>query len=169
MVTLGYLWYNSGPHFAGSISAAQSGTTSCQDVQAWPTLGLMSGSPHILTTIQSAHSYRTGPSLSWATRLHGQNELSNQLSERHAFNLDRSANNGTILNRHRRDQHSQPTPCAYKIPPGLHLDNIPWLFFMIANIANHAPVSTYTSQVTGNHLISTKLSIAKHLFDPGPT
>ena len=34
MVALGHLWYNSGPHFVGSISAAQSGTTSCQDIQA---------------------------------------------------------------------------------------------------------------------------------------
>ena len=69
---------------------------------------LTSGSPHIITTIKSVYFYRTGPGLSWATWLHGRNELSVQLSEWHAFNLDRSANNGTVLNRHRRDQHSQP-------------------------------------------------------------
>ena len=63
-VALGHLWYNSGPHFAGSISAAQPGTTSCQDDQDYPALGLMSGSLHILTTIQSAHFDRTSPSLS---------------------------------------------------------------------------------------------------------
>ena len=90
-VALGHLWYNSGPHFMGSPSAADSGTTSCQDVQARPALGLMSGSPHILTTIQSAHSNRAGPGLSWATWLRGQNELSSQLSDRHVFNLVRSA------------------------------------------------------------------------------
>ena len=50
-VALGHLWYNSGPHFMGSISAAQPETTSYQDVQVRPALGLTSGSPHILTTI----------------------------------------------------------------------------------------------------------------------
>ena len=108
-VTLGHLWYNLGPHFVGSISTAQLGMTSCQDNQYYPTLGLMSSSPHILTTIQSAHSYRAGPGLSWATRLRGQNELSGQLSDRHVFNLIRSANNGTVLNRHRWNHMSQPT------------------------------------------------------------
>ena len=38
--------------------------TSYQDDQDYPALGLMFGSPHILTTIQSAHFYRTGPGLS---------------------------------------------------------------------------------------------------------
>ena len=63
-IDLGHLWYNSGTHFVGSISAAQPGTTSCQDIQALPALGIMSGSMHILTTIQSAHSNRTRPDLS---------------------------------------------------------------------------------------------------------
>ena len=138
-VASGHLWYNSGTHFMGSSSAAQSGTTSCQYDQDYPTLGLTSGSLHILTTIQSAHSNRMGPALSSATQLHSRNELSGQLSERHAFNIDKSANNGMVLNRHRWDQHSQPTPCAYKILPSLHLDYIPWLFSTIANIANRAP------------------------------
>ena len=64
MVALGHLWYNSSTHFVGSPSAAQSETTNCQDVQALPALGLTSGSPHILTTIQSAHFDRMRPSLS---------------------------------------------------------------------------------------------------------
>ena len=64
VVTLGHLWYNLGPHFVGLISAAQSGTTNYQDVQARPALGLTSGSPHILTTIQSMHFYKMGPNLS---------------------------------------------------------------------------------------------------------
>ena len=64
MVALGHLWYNSGTHFVGLTSAAQSGTTSCQDNQDYPALGLTSGSPHILTTIQSVHFYRTGTDLS---------------------------------------------------------------------------------------------------------
>jgi len=37
----------------------------------------------------------------------------------------------------------------------------------IANIANRDQVSTYLSQVTGNHPASTELSMAKHYFDPG--
>ena len=37
----------------------------------------------------------------------------------------------------------------------------------IANIANRGLISTYISQVTGNHPTSTDLSIAKHIFDPG--
>jgi len=40
---------------------------------------------------------------------------------------------------------------------------------MIANIANRDQVSTYLSQVTGNHPGSTELSMAKHQFDLGPT
>ena len=31
-IALGHLWYNSSTHFAGSPSAAQLGTTKCQDV-----------------------------------------------------------------------------------------------------------------------------------------
>ena len=42
-------------------------------------------------------------------------------------------------------------------------------FFMIANIANRALVSTYISQVTGNHPTSTDLRMAKHIFNPRPT
>ena len=86
-VALGHLWYNSGPHFTGSISAAQPGKTSCQDDQDYPALGLTSSSPHILTTIQSMHFDRAGPDLSCATQLRGWNELSGQLSDRHTFNL----------------------------------------------------------------------------------
>ena len=149
----------------GSPSAAQSGKTSCQDVQALPTLGLMSGSPHILTTIQSTHFDRAGPGLSWATQLHGRNELSGQLSDRHTFNLVKSANNGTVLNRHRRNHMSQPT---HRLRPA-SIYIIPWFFSTITNIANRASVSTYISQVTGNHRTSTDLSMAKHIFDPRPT
>ena len=39
----------------------------------------------------------------------------------------------------------------------------------IANIANRVQVSTYISQVTGNHPASTELSMAQHHFDAGPT
>ena len=48
----------------GSTGAAQLGTTSCQDDQNYPALGLMAGSPHILTIIQSVHSNRARPGLS---------------------------------------------------------------------------------------------------------
>ena len=46
---------------------------------------------------------------------------------------------------------------------------ITWFFSTIANIANHDQTSTYISQVTGDHLTSTELSMAKHIFDPTPT
>ena len=32
-IALGHLWYNLGTHFTGSYHAAQSGTTSCQDIK----------------------------------------------------------------------------------------------------------------------------------------
>ena len=144
---LGHLWYNSGTHFVVSISAAQPGTTSCQDDQDYPTLRLMLGSTHILTTMQSAHSNRTAPGLSWATRLRGWNESSDQLSDRHAFNLVRSAYNGTVLNWHRQNHMSQPT---HRLRTSIYIT--PWFFSMIANIVNRAPVSTYISQVTGKSL-----------------
>ena len=120
---------------------------------------------HILTTIQSAHFYRAGPSLGWATQLHGRNELSDQLSDRHAFNLVRSANNGTVLNRHRWNHMSQP---IHRLRSAF-IYITPWFFSTIANIANRASVSTYISQVTGNHPTCTGLSMAKHIFDPRPT
>jgi hypothetical protein len=58
------------------------------------------------------------------------------------------------------------------LQPRLHSASIyiiTWFFSMIANIANRDQVSTYSLQVTGNHLTSTELSMAKHLFDLGPT
>ena len=149
----------------GSTSAAQSGTTSCQDEQDYPVLELKAGSLHILTTIQSAHFYRMVPALSWATRLRGQNELSGHLSDRHAFNLVRSTNNGTVLNQHRRNHMNQPT---HRLRPAL-IYLTPWFFSTIANIANRASVSTYILQVIGNHPTSIGLSMVKHIFDPGPT
>ena len=39
----------------------------------------------------------------------------------------------------------------------------------IAIIVNRDQISTYILQVIGNHLTSTGLSKAKHIFDPGPT
>ena len=141
MVALGHLWYNSGTHYAGSLSATQSGTTSCQDDQDNLALGLMAGSPHILTTIQSAHFFRMGPGLSWATWLRSWNELSGQLSERHVFNLVRSANNGVVLNWHRWNHMSPPTHRL--CPTSIFITS--WFFSTIANIANRASVSTYIS------------------------
>jgi hypothetical protein len=64
----------------------------------------------------------------------------------------------SVLNRHRRNHYS---PKPYKTPPGLRLSINTWLLFMITITANHNPVSTYNSQVTGNHLTSTGLSMAK--------
>ena len=62
-----------------------------------------------------------------------------------------------------------PTASQSPDPSDLRLFIITWLFSMIANIANRALVSTYISQVKGNHLTSIGLSIAKHIFDPRPT
>ena len=50
--------------FRGSVLRRTIWDTRCQDVQAQPALGLTSSSPHILTTIQSAHFYRMGLGLS---------------------------------------------------------------------------------------------------------
>ena len=81
------------------------------------------------------------------------------------FNLVRSANNGTVLNQHRQKDMSQSTHRLH--PASIYIT--PWFFSMIANIANRASVSTYISQVTGNHPTSTDLSRAKQIFDPRPT
>ena len=61
---------------------------------------------------------------------------------------------------------------SVNLKPGLRLASIyiiTWFCSTIANIANHDPVSTYISQVIGNGPTSTELSMAKHIFDPGPT
>ena len=47
------------------------------------------GSPHILTTFRVRTLTARVPSQSCATWLHGQNDLSSQLCERHAFNITR--------------------------------------------------------------------------------
>ena len=55
-------------------------------------------------------------------------------------------------------------PCCFSITilSGLLFIHEQMVISTIANIANHALVSTYISQVTGNHPTSTGLSIAKH-------
>jgi hypothetical protein len=79
------------------------------------------------------------------------------------------SNNGTVLNQRRRGQHKPDiSPSTYNIPPGLRLYFITWLFSMIANIANCDRVSTYFSQMTGNHPTSMGLSMAKYIFRPTP-
>jgi hypothetical protein len=69
----------------------------------------------------------------------------------------------SVLNRHRRNHYS---PKPYKTLPGLHLSINTWLLSMITIITNNNQISTYISQVTGNHPTSTGLSMAKQLFDP---
>ena len=49
----------------------------------------------------------------------------------------------------------------HKTPPGLN-SLFTWFFSTIANIANRDQSSSYISHMTGNHLTSTSLSIAKH-------
>jgi hypothetical protein len=67
----------------------------------------------------------------------------------------------SVLNRHRQNYYS---PKSYKTLPGLYLSINTWLLFMITIISNHNQVSTYISQVTGNHPTSTGLSMAKQYF-----
>ena len=84
-------------------------------------------------------------------RLRGRNDLSFQLSVGHAFNMTRGP---SVLNRHRQGHYSQPT-----IRPCLVANSISHL--VILSQSNHClikQVSTYISQVTGNHPTSTGLS-----------
>jgi hypothetical protein len=67
----------------------------------------------------------------------------------------------SVLNRHRQNHYS---PKPYKTPPGLRLSINTWFLSMITIIANHNQVSTYISQVIGNHPTSTGLSMAKQYF-----
>ena len=55
-------------------------------------------------------------------------------------------------------------PCCFTItiPPSLLFIHKHMVISTIANIANRTLVSTYISQVTGNHLTATGLSMAKH-------
>ena len=71
-----------------------------------------------------------------------------------------------------RDKSTPKTSMSYRFsidfPSGLDLLLPHGSCSTIANIANRAPVSTYISQVIGHHPTSTGLSMAKHIFDPGP-
>ena len=89
-VASGHLWYNSGTNFMGPISATPLEILPiCQEDQdSNPPLDLrhwLSAHPYCL---QCVHFH-------WATRLHGRNDLSDQLSARHAFNMTW----GCIMNR----------------------------------------------------------------------
>ena len=61
--------------------------------------------------------------------------------------------------------------CCFSItiPPDLLFIHQHMVISTIAIISNHDQISTYISQVTGNHPTSTGLRMAKHVFDPGPT
>ena len=70
------------------------------------------------------------------------------------------------INRH-QDLHAL---CfSITIPPGLLFIHQHMVISTIAIIANRDQLSTYMFQVTGNHLSSTGLSKAKHIFNPRPT
>jgi hypothetical protein len=152
-------------YVAGSISAAHSGTDQLpgRSGPACPCTHIqLPAHPYYL---QCAHSYRTTPGLSWATRFRGWNELFGQL--RGCVQNDMRAYNDVVLNRHRRDKTCTQDihvllPLNHQIMFGLHLFIITWLFFTIANIANHDQVSTY---IAGDRksLTSTSLSMAKHI------
>ena len=79
----------------------------------------------------------------------------------------------SVLNRHKRGQIGTKTyiPCCFSItiPLGLLFIHQHMVISTLAIIANRDQISTYILQVTRNHLTSTELSKAKHIFDPGPT
>jgi hypothetical protein len=130
---LGHLWYNSGTKFVDPPNAASSGTPICQDAQD---SNLPMDSCHWVPTHLTSSRVRTHtdrvPRLSWATRLCGRNELSNQLSVKHAFNITW----GHIANRSLTNIHGDRStpktslPCCFTIdtPPGLHSIINTWLF-----------------------------------------
>jgi hypothetical protein len=78
--------------------------------------------------LQCAHFDRMIPGQSWATRLHGWNDLSVQLSERHAFNLDRSVDYSTILNQHRQNHYKLQHHQHIRFRPVSSYNSITWLF-----------------------------------------
>ena len=107
-VALGHFWYNSSTHFTGSPSVAQSGTPNARTFRPSLPLGSvwLPAHPYYHPECALLQS-RAQPKLSYsASRLE---QVSGQLSDKHAFYLIRSANNGTVLNRHRRNHMSQPT------------------------------------------------------------
>ena len=63
-----------------------------------------------------------------------------------------------------------PCPAASQSPDPVRSPFIHhyMVIFHDSNIANRALVSTYISLVIENHPTSTGLSIAKHIFNPGP-
>ena len=95
---------------------------------------------------QSAHFHFLVFGLSWATRLCGRNELSDQLSDRHAFNMTWGRTTNRSLTDTDRDRLTAKTsiPCCFSIniPPGLFFIHQHMVISMIANIANHDQTSS---------------------------
>ena len=122
-VASGHLWYSSGTKFMGPSSTALSGSPLYQDINL--PLDLRQWLPTHPYYHQSAHFHFPAFSLSWATRLRGQNELSGQLSDRHAFNMTwgRTANRSLTDTDGDRSTPKTSMPCCFSIniPPGLHL------------------------------------------------
>jgi len=94
-IALGHLWYNSGTYFAGPYRATQSGTPDARTFRPSLPLGSI-WSPPARSTQQNG----SRPELSYSA-LRSERVI-RPASDRHAFNLVKSANNGTVLNRHRR-------------------------------------------------------------------
>ena len=90
-IALGHLWCNSGTHFAGLYCVAQSGTLDARMLRPSLPLGLVWSFPG-----RSAQQNGSRPELNYSA------SRSERVIRKHAFNLVRSANNGTVLNRHRR-------------------------------------------------------------------
>ena len=126
-VASGHLWYNLGPKSRLRPApypqryykyARKLGT------QTRPWTHAI-GFPNILIVSRVRTLTTRVPGLSWATRLRGQNNLSGQLCERHAFNM---TSNVRSLN----DTDRITTIPQHKTPPGLHLFNSTRLCSMIA-------------------------------------
>jgi hypothetical protein len=119
-----------------------------------------------------AHLNRTGPDLSWATWLCGRNDLFGQLSARHAFNMTWGLTTVQSLIDTRGDRHAHKTSmsCCLSITKSctisVHLSTHG--YFYDSKYSQPWPEIPYISQVTGNHLTSIELSMAKHVFDPRP-
>jgi len=92
----------------------------------------------------------------------GRNDLSGQLSVRHAFNMTRGRTAYRSLTDTDGDRSTPKTsmPCCFTItfPRGLH-SLLSQGYSTIAYIANRDQISTYLSKVIGNHPASTELSI----------
>jgi hypothetical protein len=148
-------WHDFGKRHGINWSRSTQGPPDCQDVP-WAHSSRPCHTP--FSTNMRIH---VGPRPNHATSFTVERYFIRPAKYETCVQYDKRDEQRSVLNRHRRNHYS---PKPYKTPPGLHLSINTWLFFMITIIANHNQVSTYISQVTGNHLTSIGLSMAKQYF-----